>query len=46
MGIAPGPRMKEILQQLHEARLDGEVASKKEEEELVRRWLDKEKRIT
>ncbi len=39
MGIAPGPRMKEILQRLHEARLDGKVKSKKDEEGLVRGWL-------
>jgi len=36
IGIAPGPRMKEILQQLHEARLDGKVTSKQEEIELVK----------
>ncbi len=41
MGIAPGPRMKEILQRLHEARLDGRVTSKQEEEELVREWIGK-----
>ena len=41
MGIAPGPRIKEILNLLHEARLDGKVASKKGEEEMVRGWLDK-----
>lgn len=35
MGIAPGPQMKEILNRLHEARLDGKVSSKKGEEELV-----------
>jgi len=35
MGIAPGPRMKEILNLLHEARLDGKVTSKKGEEEMV-----------
>ncbi len=40
MGIAPGPRMKEILQRLHQARLDGKVTSKKEEEELVEGWRD------
>jgi len=39
MGIAPGPRIKEILQLLHEARLDGKVTSKKDEEELVREWI-------
>lgn len=42
MGIAPGPRMKEILQRLHEARLDGKVTSKKGEEGLVRRWVGRE----
>ncbi len=35
MGIAPGPRMKEILNLLHEARLDGKVTSKKDEVEMV-----------
>lgn len=40
MGIAPGPRIKEILQLLHEARLDGKVTSKQGEEELVKGWLD------
>jgi tRNA nucleotidyltransferase (CCA-adding enzyme) len=36
MGIPPGPEIKELLQRLHEARLDGEVRSKREENELVR----------
>ncbi len=36
LGIAPGPRMKEILQRLHEARLDGEVTDKKGEVDLVK----------
>jgi len=39
MGVIPGPQMKEILQRLHQARLDGKVTSKKEEEELVRGWM-------
>jgi tRNA nucleotidyltransferase (CCA-adding enzyme) len=39
MGIAPGPRIKEILQRLHEARLDGKVTTKQEEEGLVNSWL-------
>lgn len=40
MGIAPGPRLKAILEQLHAARLDGEITSKKEEEEeLVKKML-------
>ena len=41
MGVAPGPRIKEILNKLHEAKLDGKVSSKKDEEELVKGWLDK-----
>ena len=41
MGIAPGPRMREILQRLHEVRLDGKVTSKRGEEELVRGWVGK-----
>ncbi|MBA7716275.1 hypothetical protein ES703_125344 [subsurface metagenome] len=39
MGIAPGPRIKEILNLLHEARLDGKVTTKQGEEELVKGWL-------
>jgi len=40
MGLTPGPQMKEILQRLHEARLDGKVTSKQGEEEAVRGWMD------
>jgi len=43
MGIAPGPYLKEILNRLHEARLDGKVTSKQDEEDLVKGWLDKGK---
>jgi tRNA nucleotidyltransferase (CCA-adding enzyme) len=43
MGVAPGPKMKEILQRLHEARLDGKVTSKKDEEKMVEGWLNKTK---
>ena len=39
MGIAPGPQIKEILERLYEARLNGEVTTKQDEEELVRGWL-------
>lgn len=39
MGITPGPQMKEILNLLHEARLDGKITSKKGEVELVGGWL-------
>ncbi len=41
MGIAPGPRIKEILQLLHEARLDGKVTSKQGEVDLVKGWLSR-----
>ncbi len=41
MGIAPSPRIKEILNLLHEARLDGKVTSKKDEEGVVKGWLAK-----
>ncbi|MFC2060013.1 CCA tRNA nucleotidyltransferase [Chloroflexota bacterium] len=40
MGIAPGPQIKEILQRLHKARLDGKVTSKRGEVELVKGWVD------
>jgi len=40
MGIAPGPRMKEILQRLHEARLNGKVTNKRDEVKLVEGWKD------
>lgn len=36
MGIAQGPRIKEILNRLHDARLDGKVKSKQGEEEMVK----------
>jgi hypothetical protein len=39
MGIAPGPQIKEILNLLHEARLDGKITTKQGEEELVKGWL-------
>ncbi len=39
MGVAAGPRIKEILNKLHEAKLDGKVSSKKDEEELVKGWI-------
>jgi tRNA nucleotidyltransferase (CCA-adding enzyme) len=35
MGIKPGPRMKEILQKLLEARLDGQVTDRQDEIEMV-----------
>jgi len=41
MGITPGPQIKEILQRLYEARLDGKATSKQDEEKLVKGWVDK-----
>ncbi|MFC1871191.1 CCA tRNA nucleotidyltransferase [Chloroflexota bacterium] len=38
LGIPPGPRIKEILKRLHEARLDGEATSKNDEERLVMQY--------
>ena len=40
MGIAPSPQMKEILNLLHESRLDRKVTSKQGEVNLVKEWLD------
>ncbi len=39
MGIAPGLQIKEILNLLREARLDGKVTSKQAEIELARGWI-------
>jgi len=38
LGVAPGPRIREILDRLRAARLDGKVKSKQEEEAMVRGW--------
>ena len=40
LGVPAGPRIKEILQKLLEARLDRRIKSKKEEEELVETKFD------
>ncbi len=39
MGITYGPRIREILHLLHQARLDGRVTTKQEEVSLVNSWL-------
>jgi tRNA nucleotidyltransferase (CCA-adding enzyme) len=39
MGICPGPKYREILDRLRDARLDGEIASRAEEEEWVNRSI-------
>ncbi|MBA7650555.1 A-adding tRNA nucleotidyltransferase [subsurface metagenome] len=38
MGVTQGPRIREALNMLREARLDGRVSSKRDEEEMVRGW--------
>jgi tRNA nucleotidyltransferase (CCA-adding enzyme) len=43
MGVASGPQIKEVLQRLHEARLDEKVTTKKDEEELVEGWLTRKR---
>ena len=39
LGLQPGPRMGKMLQALLEAKLDGKVNTREEEEALVRQWL-------
>ena len=39
MGLAPGARLGEIIQDLRWAKIDGRVKTKKDEEELVLSWL-------
>jgi len=39
LGVEPGPHIKEIIELLHKATLDGEITSKQDEVELVKSWL-------
>ena len=39
MGIASGPQIREVLELLREARLNGRVTTREGEEELVKGWL-------
>jgi len=39
MGVTAGPRVREILERLRAERLDGRVASRRQEEELVKEYL-------
>jgi tRNA nucleotidyltransferase (CCA-adding enzyme) len=39
MGITPGPRVREVLTRLHEAKLDGKAVTRQDEEALIREWL-------
>ncbi len=41
LGVPQGPKVKEYLLRLRDARLDGQVDSKREEEDLVRGWVKK-----
>ncbi|HEY32738.1 MAG TPA: CCA tRNA nucleotidyltransferase [Dehalococcoidia bacterium] len=41
-GLAPGPRISDILTRLRAARMDGEVTNRAGEEKLVREWLRKD----
>jgi len=40
MGIPVGPLIKEILELLHQAKLNGRIATRNDEEEVVRIWLE------
>jgi tRNA nucleotidyltransferase (CCA-adding enzyme) len=39
LGVAPGPEIKNVQQQLLEARLEGKAVSSRDEETLVKNWL-------
>jgi tRNA nucleotidyltransferase (CCA-adding enzyme) len=39
MGIPPGPLIKEILGLLHQAKLNGKIATRHDEEEIIKGWL-------
>jgi len=41
MGIAEGPQIREVMELLHKARLNGKITTREAEEELVRSWLAK-----
>jgi hypothetical protein len=40
MGIPPGPTYRSLLARLRNARLDGKVATREQEESLVQQMLD------
>lgn len=42
MGVTTGPEIREIMERLQKARLDGEIASKEDEIALVQSWLTKQ----
>jgi tRNA nucleotidyltransferase (CCA-adding enzyme) len=41
LDVPEGPKIKEFLKRLREARLDGKIESRKDEEEMVRGWIGK-----
>jgi tRNA nucleotidyltransferase (CCA-adding enzyme) len=43
MGIPAGPRIKEVLELLHQAKLNGKINTRNDEEELARIWLEENK---
>ncbi len=42
LGIPQGQQIKQMLQKLREARLDGNISSKEKEEKLVTEWMGKQ----
>jgi tRNA nucleotidyltransferase (CCA-adding enzyme) len=40
LGMEPGPVLGQALARLKQARLDGEVRSRKDEIAMAQRWLD------
>jgi tRNA nucleotidyltransferase (CCA-adding enzyme) len=42
MGVTTGPEIREIMERLQKARLDGEIADKNDEIDLVKGWLAKQ----
>ena len=41
LGVPPGPAVREVSERLRAARLDGRVSTRRGEESLVRRWLQR-----
>jgi len=41
LGIPEGPRIKEALLILREAKLDGKITTRRDEEKMIKGWLKK-----
>jgi tRNA nucleotidyltransferase (CCA-adding enzyme) len=39
MGVAQGPQIREVLELLHQAKVNGKITTRQDEEELVKSWL-------